>query len=193
MKRTDVLKVDMVTVYAIGLMMILTIAAVLMFRPMVANATQSDTHVHFDQKSVKIVGEKVVGEVADFYKETDSAIEAKDIDRLMGLYSDSYKDGVNDKKTLREMWSRIFERFDKLYTRHNMRFSEISKDGGTVVIRCSGVLMGAAKDDNFSRALDHWLNNDHVLVKEEGKWRLKGTVGKKELRFWLKNPSNPLV
>jgi len=193
MKRADVLKVNPVAVYAIGLMMIFTIAAVLMFRPMVANATQSDSHVHFDQKSVKMVGEKVVGEVSDFYKETDSAIEAKDIDRLMGLYSDSYRDGPNDKKMLREMWTRIFESFDKLYMRHNMRFSDISKDGGTVVIRCSGVLMGAAKDDNFSRALDHWLNNDHVLVKEEGKWRLKGTVGKKELRFWLKNPSNPLV
>lgn len=193
MKRADVLKVAPEPVCAMGLLMIFTIAAVLMFRPMVANATQSDSHVHFDQKSVKIVGEKVVGEVADFYKETDAAIETKDIDRLMSLYSDSYKDGANDKKMLREIWTRIFERFDKLYMRHNMRFSEISKDGGTVIIRCSGVLMGAAKDDNFSRALDHWLNNDHVLVKEDGKWRLQGTIGKKELRFWLKNPSSPLV
>ena len=193
MKSANVLQVDFGAIHALGLLMIFTIALALMLRPVTANATDSDSHVHFDQKSVKVVGEKVVGEVAAFYKETDSAIEAKDLDRLMDLYSDAYQDGSNDKKTLREIWTRIFARFDKLYTRHNMRFSEISKDGGTVVIRCSGVLMGAPKDDQFSRALDHWLNNDHVLVKEEGKWRLKGTVGKKELRFWLKNPSNPLV
>jgi ketosteroid isomerase-like protein len=193
MKREDVLKVDLVAIPALGLLMIFTIAMALTFRPVTANATDSDSHVHFDQKSAKLVGEKVVGEVAAFYKETDSAIEAKDLDRLMDLYSDAYQDGSNDKKTLREIWTRIFARFDKLYMRHNMRFADISKDGETVVIRCSGVLMGAPKDDQFSRALDHWLNNDHVLVKEEGKWRLKGTVGKKELRFWLKNPSNPLV
>ena len=194
MKRADVLQVDLGAVSALGLLMVLTMAMALIFQPMVANAKESDSHVHFDQKSVKVVGEKLVSEISDFYKETDAALEAKDIDRLMSLYSDSYQDGPNDKKMIKQIWSRIFTRFDKLYTRHNMRFSDISKDGGTVVIRCSGVLMGATKDDsNFSRALDHWLNNDHVLVKEDGKWRLKGTVGKKELRFWLKSPSTPLV
>ncbi len=193
MRKAHVLQVDLGAISALGLLMILMIASAMMFRPVEANATTSDTHVHFDQKSVKLVGEKVVGEIVAFYKEADAAMEAKDLDRLMSMYSESYKDGPNDKKMIGEIWKRIFGRFDKLYMRHNMRFSDISKDGGTLVIRCSGVLMGAAKDDNFSRALDHWLNNDHVLVKEDGKWRLKGTIGKKELRFWLKNPSSPLV
>lgn len=194
MKRADVMQVDLGAVSALGLLMVLMMAMALMLHPMEANAKESDSHVHFDHKSVKVVGEKVVNEIVEFYRETDAALEAKDLDRLMNLYSDAYQDGPNDKKMIREIWSHIFARFEKLYTRHNMRFADISEDGGTVVIRCSGVLMGATKEDNkFSRALDHWMNNDHVLVKEDGKWRLKGTVGKKELRFWLKSPSTPLV
>lgn len=193
MRKTSVLQVDLGELSALGLLMILMIASAVMSLPVGANAAMSDTHVHFDQKSVKLVGEKVVGEIEAFYKEADAAMEAKDLDRLMSMYSESYRDGPNDKKMVREIWGRIFGKFDKLYMRHNMRFSDISRDGETLVIRCSGVLMGAPKSDNFARALDHWLNNDHVLVKEDGRWRLKETVGKKELRFWLKNPSSPLV
>lgn len=192
--RAAALKNERKAVTAFDLFIFAIVAAMIALWPASARAMMmGDAHVHFDPKSVKIVGETVVDEIHKFFKDAELAMEAKDIDRLMSMYSDSYEDGPNSKEHVREMWKRIFAQFDKIYTRHNMRFSDISQDKSTVVISCSGVLMGSQKDDNFSRALDHWLNNDHVLVKENGAWKLKGTVGKKEMRFWLKNPSSPLV
>lgn len=160
--------------------------------PAIAEAFDSEHSVHFDANSEKLVGENTMKEVSQFFMDAEKAIAAKDLDRLMAFYSDNYANDVHNKASVRLIWKRLFESFDKLYTQHNMNFVSISSDGQIIVIRCSGVLMGTPKSDNFSTALDHWINNDHTLMKESGKWKIMGTSGQEMKRFWFDKPLHPL-
>ena len=40
--------------------------------------------------------------------------------------------------------------------------------------------------------IDNWANQDHVLVKEGGKWKLIGTYGLERKRLWFDKPMHPL-
>ncbi|MGK7346459.1 MAG: hypothetical protein ACNS63_11710 [Candidatus Nitrospinota bacterium M3_3B_026] len=151
-------------------------------------------YVFFDQKSKDLVGEKVAGKLIDFFHKAEQSIRDKDIDALMSLYSESYANGPHTKESIERVWRSVFERFDRLYTKHNMRFLTSSNESPAVIIRCSGILMGTPKgeSDAYSIALDHWINNDHVLARENGAWRLIGTAGKEMKRFGFDKPIHPL-
>jgi len=40
--------------------------------------------------------------------------------------------------------------------------------------------------------IDNWAQQDHVLVKEAGKWKLIGTYGPERKRLWFDKPMHPL-
>lgn len=152
-----------------------------------------DQHsMNFDSNSQKMIGEKDFKEITQFFHDAETAIETKNLEALMDLYSDNYINGPHKKDSVKKIWETLFSQFDSMYTMHNMRFVTTSTDNGAMIINCSGLLMGIPKGEQEFIALDNWVNNDHVFAKENGKWRLIGTSGKEQKRFWFDKPLHPL-
>ncbi len=152
-----------------------------------------------DRYSLKIdpadkqeVGEKTFNEVKAFFDEAEEAIETRNLEGLMSLYSDNYSDGEHDKKSAQQIWRRIFGTFDRMATHHNMRFVNTSTENDFAILRCSGLLLGKPEGEIRPITIDNWNEQDHVLVKEDGKWRLIGSFGRERKRLWFDKPMHPL-
>lgn len=148
--------------------------------------------VHVDPAAKKQLGENTFNEVMAFFDSAEKAIEAKDLESLMALYSDNYSDGEHDKKSARQIWEKIFSRFERMAMHHNMKLGKVSSDKNMVVFQCSGLLLGAPDPKERPNTIDNWTNQDHVLVKEAGKWKLIGTYGSERKRLWFDKPMHPL-
>lgn len=148
--------------------------------------------VGIDPSAKEVVGEKVYNDALAFFHKAELAIEAEDIDALMALYSDSYKNAEHDKTSVRKIWIRIFAEFNKLSTMHTMRFVVVNPGGSTIVIQCSGLLMGVPEGKANRVPLDTWTMNDHVLVLDNGGYKIIGTTGKARKRLWFDKALHPL-
>lgn len=145
-----------------------------------------------DPYSRKQVGEEVWKKIEQFFLNAEEAIEAEVLDDLMALYSTSYKNGDHRKDAAKQIWRRLFLKFDLLATHHDMRFITTTPNSEVMIIRCSGMLVGIPKDEKNLIIIDSWTNADHVLNKEKGKWKLVGSSGLEAKRFWFDKPMHPL-
>ena len=145
-----------------------------------------------DPDAKQKLGEQTYNEVMTFFHAAETAIETKNLEALMELYSDNYSDGEHDKKSAKQIWERIFARFDTMATSHNMKLGKVSADKNMVVFQCSGLLLGAPDPRSRPITIDNWTMQDHVLVKEAGKWKLIGTYGPERKRLWFDKPMHPL-
>ncbi len=150
-----------------------------------------------DPAAKQQLGEKTFREVMTFFHTAEKAIETKDLEALMELYSDDYSNGGHDKQGVEQIWKRIFSTFETMATHHNMKLVNISatkkeRNRNTVVFNCSGLLMGIHDPQRGVVTIDNWTQQDHVLIKENGKWKLFGTYGKDRKRLWFDKPIHPL-
>lgn len=146
-----------------------------------------------DSASKQQLGEATYNEILVFFDTAEDAIEQKDLKTLMATYSENYQNGDKDKKAIEEMWKRIFARFETLISHHNEKLVNVSADKHMIIMRCTGLLL--AKPDSKKGELvtiDSWTAQDHVLVKEDGKWKLIGNVGDERKRLWFDKPMHPL-
>ncbi len=158
-----------------------------------ALAAHSEHHViTIDKQSKKAVGEKTWKEILQFFDDAETAIESKNLEMLMNLYSDNYKNGPHTKESVKDIWVRIFKQMGDLATIHNMRFVSHNQGSDMVIIRCSGLLLGVPASRGTRLTIDNWVENDHILVREKGKWKLIGISGKTKERFWFDSPMHPL-
>lgn len=147
--------------------------------------------VEMDPASKKQLGKKTFDEVMDFFNNAEQALETKNIDKLMALYSDNYANGMHDKKSARKIWERIFKTFDKMATQHSMRIVQ-SSNKDILIIQCTGLLTGTPQGEKYSATIDNWNNQNHVISKENGQWKLVGTSGMERKRLWFDEPMHPL-
>lgn len=156
----------------------------------------SDYHtLNIDPVMKKKMDPEVLKSIEQFFHKAELAIETENLEDLMNLYSDSYKNESHTKKSARRIWKRIFITFDNMASIHNMRVETYSPDSNVIIIRCSGLLMGKPKGGAELITIDSWTNEDHILGrdKEGDAWKLIGTTGGKERkRFWFDKPMHPL-
>lgn len=138
------------------------------------------------------LGEQTFNEVMMFFQAAEKAVETKNLEALMELYSDNYSNGIHDKKAARQIWERIFSTFDAMAMRHNMKLEKISTEKNMVIFQCNGLLLGVPDIKKGPITIDNWNNQEHVLVKEAGQWRLIGTYGPERKRLWFDKPMHPL-
>ncbi|MDH5508767.1 MAG: nuclear transport factor 2 family protein [Nitrospinota bacterium] len=138
------------------------------------------------------ISKETLADVTRFFEDAEDAIKTGNLESLMNLYSDSYKNGDHDKDAARRIWERIFSNFDGMSTMHNMKLVNYSPDGGLVVIGCSGILLGKRKGEADRVPVDTWTNEEHILTLEKGKWKLVGSAGTKRKRLWFDRPMHPL-
>lgn len=170
------------------------LAVAILFSLAVAEAVNlSNYHqLNIDPFSKDKVGDKLIKEIEQFFHEAEIALETENIDALMDLYSENYQNGVHDKSMVKKTWKKLFKDFDNLATIHNMTFINIDKAQKTIITRCTGLLMGKPNEENDMISLDTWNRSDHVLTKENGKWKILGSSGKERKRFWFSTPLHPL-
>ena len=150
-----------------------------------------------DPAAKERLGEKTFNEVMAFFHAAEKAIETKDLKAIMQLYSEDYSNGDHDKKSVEQIWKRIFSTFEAMATHHNLKLVNVSSmrkeaDRNTVVFSCSGLLMGIHDPAKGVITIDNWTQQDHVLIKEAGKWKLFGTYGRDRKRLWFDKPIHPL-
>jgi ketosteroid isomerase-like protein len=150
-----------------------------------------------DPAAKEMLGEKTFNEVMAFFHAAEKAIETKDLEAIMELYSEDYSNGGHDKKSVEQIWKRIFSTFEEMATHHNLKLVNVSgmkkeADRNTVVFSCSGLLMGIHDPAKGVITIDNWTQQDHVLIKEAGKWKLFGTYGRDRKRLWFDKPIHPL-
>ena len=145
-----------------------------------------------DPAAKQKLGEETFNEVMMFFHEAEKAVETKDLEALMELYSDNYSNGIHDKKAAKQIWERIFSTFDTMAMRHNMKLEKISTEKNMVIFQCNGLLLGVPDIKKGPITIDNWNNQEHVLVKEAGKWKLIGTYGTERKRLWFDKPMHPL-
>jgi len=138
------------------------------------------------------MGEKTFNEVMAFFREAERAIEQKDLKGLMDFYSDNYSNGDHNKKSAEQIWERLFSTFDAMTTHHKMSLTNISPEKNVVMMRCNGLLLGVPDPKSGVITIDNWTLQDHVLIKEAGKWKLIGTYGRDRKRLWFDKPMHPL-
>jgi len=148
--------------------------------------------LNIDKYSRKQVGDKVWNEIKDFFLTAEKDIETENIEGLLALYSERYRNGDHVKGSAKQIWARIFARFNNMATIHNMRFITTSPKSTVMIIRCSGILVGVPEGGNNLITIDNWTDSDHVLAKESGKWKLIGSTGKERKRLWFDKPMHPL-
>lgn len=148
--------------------------------------------LNIDPRMQTTASKEAFDEVMNFFDGAEMAIEARDLDKLMTYYSDSYTNGVRKKADIAVAWKRLFSDFSGLAMTHNMHLSLFDAKANLIIMTCSGILVGIPTGERESIALDYWLNNDHVLVKEGGKLRIVGSIGKEQKRLWFDKPMHPL-
>ena len=148
--------------------------------------------IKLDPAAKQQLGEDLYNEILEFFDIAEDAIDNKDLKALMATYSENYKDGDKDKKSIEEIWQKIFARFARLVIHHNMKLITVSADKHMVILRSSGLLLAEPDPKKRLATIDNWSNQDLVLVNEDGKWKLIGTFGEERKRLWFDKPMHPL-
>jgi hypothetical protein len=123
--------------------------------------------------------EKTVQDVLAVFDRAEKAIESRDLDALMALYSKSYNYHGLHKSDVRKIWGNLFENYHKIDSIH--LFTRIVKvgagSGTTVEVTCTGNLWAVSDTTKLRVPLDSWYGETHYLAQEDGAWRIRGNVG----------------
>lgn len=139
----------------------------------------------FDPSAVNKIGESEYTEISNFFHKAEVAIETEDLESLMALYSERYRNlKKRDKRFAEAMWTKIFKNFDNISAKHTMKLStyEVRNEHKLAVTECSGLLVGTPNGANRPVTIDSWDNQLHILINE-GDWRLFGNAGEAVKRY----------
>lgn len=153
----------------------------------------SESHaINIDPASRKKIGEKAWAEIKQFFTAAETAIETENLEMLMSLYSVNYKNGEHTKDSAKKIWKRVFKQINNMSAIHNMRFISMAPESDGMIMRCSGLLLGVPEGEENLITIDNWTDTDHILARENGKWKLIGHSGNERKRFWFDRPMHPL-
>jgi ketosteroid isomerase-like protein len=126
------------------------------------------------------VDPQTLKELLATFEQAEQAMQARDLDGIMALYSEDYLYHGLKKADIRKIWSQLFEQHKELESFHT--FSVIRTIGGsggklTAEMTCTGVIWGTSKVTTLRTPVDSWYEEIHYLKKENGRWRITGNVG----------------
>lgn len=127
--------------------------------------------------AIQEVEPQVLKELLSIFEQAEQAMQARDIEGVMALYSDNYLYHNLTKAEIRKIWNQLFKNYKELESFHS--FSVIRAVGAesNVEVTCTGVLWGTSKDTTLRTPVDSWYEEVHYLKKENGRWRIVGNLG----------------
>ncbi len=116
-----------------------------------------------------------VREIQKTFHRAEEALEAADLDALMAVYSDSYENLGLTKDDMEKMWGDLFARYRRFLSNHSMARVDVTPGEPPVAeVTCSGSLWATSKGTGKRTSVDSWLWETHILVREDGEWRIRG-------------------
>ena len=120
---------------------------------------------------------QTVLELTSAFDQAQEAIRSRNLDELMGIYSERYNHHGFKKEDLRKIWAELLSDYEFIANIHT--FSAIRTSGEdnnmTVEITCSGALWATSKNSKERIPIDSWHQEVHHLAKEDGEWRIVGS------------------
>jgi ketosteroid isomerase-like protein len=113
------------------------------------------------------------------FEQAEQAMQKRDLDGIMTLYSDDYLYHGLKKADVRKIWNELFDHYKELESFHTFSAVHIVGTRGKLIaeMTCSGVVWGTSKDTTLRSPIDSWYEEVHFLRKENGRWRIVGNMG----------------
>lgn len=122
--------------------------------------------------------QETVGAIVDTFNQAEQALERERLSAIMTLYSDGYQNRGLRKEETSRIWEDIFNRYDRLSSRHFFSRVIVDPSGKTATVTCTGALFGTPAFRKGAGSepvqIDSWFEANHYLVLEEGEWRIVG-------------------
>ena len=122
--------------------------------------------------------DKTVSGILAAFNRAEVALEAGNLDELMGLYSQSYSYHGLTKHDLRKIWEELLAQNREFRSNHILsRIVAASGNPQNAEITCTGSLWAVSKEAGKPIHIDSWYGEVHYLVNEDGMWRVRGHRG----------------
>lgn len=116
--------------------------------------------------------------ILDTFDHAEEALQAENLSVMMSVYSDGYLNRGLRKEETSRIWKDIFNRYDRLSSRHLFTRIVVDPNGKTAKVTCTGSLFGVSVFKGGARSeavqIDTWFEAIHHLALEEGEWRIIG-------------------
>jgi ketosteroid isomerase-like protein len=122
---------------------------------------------------------QTVKELLATFEQAEQAMQARDLDGIMALYSDEYLYHGLKKADIKRIWTQLFDKYKELESFHTFSVIRTTGSGSklTAEITCTGVVWGTSKDTTLRAPVDSWYEEVHYLKKENDRWRIVGHAG----------------
>jgi ketosteroid isomerase-like protein len=122
---------------------------------------------------------QTVKELLATFEQAEQAMQARDLDEIMALYSEEYHYHGLKKADIKKIWGQLFDHYRELESFHTFSTIRTVGSGSKLIaeMTCTGVVWGTSKDTTLRSPVDSWYEEIHYLKKENGRWRIVGNVG----------------
>ena len=140
---------------------------------------QADAKTQLLPGGIQEADSDTLNELLSTFEQAEQAIQVRDLDKIMALYSEDYLYHGLKKADVRKIWKQLFDHYKELESFHTFSVVRASGSAGKLVVEmtCSGELWGTSKDTTLRSPIDSWYEEIHFLKKENGRWRIAGNVG----------------
>lgn len=123
--------------------------------------------------------QKTVNDILASFDKAEKALKVQDLDDLMALYSKNYDYHGLTKNNLRDLWKDLFSKYRRISSHHIFSKIVVSVEGKAPKARitCTGGLWATADSTGERTIIDSWFEEAHLLVYEDGAWRILGHDG----------------
>jgi hypothetical protein len=142
---------------------------------MMGVSTPAWSALRIDNGAVIQADAETVARIEEVFNRAEDAIAEKNLDALMALYSEHYRDQDRTKAEMRTIWKSFFDQYDQIDTLHS--FSRLIVRSGplpTADITCTGALWATVTGTEHRVNLSLWAGDLHHLRDEDGAWRIVG-------------------
>ena len=142
-------------------------------------AIQAEAKTQLLPGGMQDVDSETLKELMSTFEQAEQAMNARDLDGIMALYSDEYLYHGLKKADVRKIWNELFDHYKEVESFHTFSVVHLVGTRGKLIaeLTCSGVVWGTSKDTTLRSPVDSWYEEIHYLRKENGRWRIVGNVG----------------
>jgi len=121
--------------------------------------------------------DQTVQAVLSVLKKAEEAVNHKDLDGLMALYTENYLHGGYTKDRVREVWIDLFAKYHDFAGTHTLSkiLTQADKRVPAAHVTCTGSLWAISNKTDQRVQIDSWNGEVHHLISERGAWYMAGT------------------
>ncbi|HMS83880.1 MAG TPA: hypothetical protein PKD12_09530 [Nitrospira sp.] len=114
--------------------------------------------------------------VIGVFEQAEDAIKARDLDKVMDIYSLQYNYHGLQKEDIRKISKELFDEYQAIASTH--LFAKMTKIGGCseLEVTCTGHLWAKSKTSGLYVPIDSWYEEVHDLLLEDGDWRIRDNL-----------------